>query len=122
MACCPGIILLQSPEALTVACLCLCVCLPLRVLCVGVTASLLVSGDPDKGRPLADQETLATSLNRLVGLLGQAQQYVDDVVVSVCGGAAARCAAVSESVCSLQGPRLVWPCSAHLRVCLRGMV
>lgn len=45
-----------------------------------VGASLLVSGDPDKGRPLADQETLATSLNRLVGLLGQAQQYVDDVV------------------------------------------
>lgn len=45
-------------------------------------ASLLVSGDPDKGRPLAEQETLATSINRLVGLLGQAQQYVDDVVVS----------------------------------------
>jgi hypothetical protein len=45
-------------------------------------ASLLVSGDPDKGRSLAEQETLATSINRLVGLLGQTQQYVDDVVVS----------------------------------------
>ncbi len=43
---------------------------------------MLVSGDPDKGRPLAEQETLATSINRLVSLLGQAQQYVDDVVVS----------------------------------------
>jgi hypothetical protein len=49
-------------------------------------ASLLVSGDPDKGRSLAEQETLATSINRLVGLLGQTQQYVDDVVVSE-GGA-----------------------------------
>lgn len=47
--------------------------------------NLLVSGDPDKGRPLAEQETLATSINRLVGLLGQAQQYVDDVVVSNAG-------------------------------------
>lgn len=46
-------------------------------------ASLLVSGDPDKGRSIADQETLATSINRLVGLLGQAQQYVDDVLVSL---------------------------------------
>jgi len=45
-----------------------------------VGVNLLVSGDADKGRPLAEQETLATSINRLVGLLGQAQQYVDDVV------------------------------------------
>jgi len=45
-----------------------------------VGSSLLVSGDPDKGRSLAEQETLATSINRLVALLGQAQQYVDDVV------------------------------------------
>lgn len=44
-----------------------------------------MSGDPDKGRPLSDQETLATSINRLVGLLGQAQQYVDDVAVSGVG-------------------------------------
>lgn len=52
------------------------------VLLLLPAASLLVSGDPDKGRSIADQETLATSINRLVGLLGQAQQYVDDVLVS----------------------------------------
>lgn len=42
-----------------------------------------MSGDPEKGRPVADQETLATSVSRLTALLGKAQAYVDDVVVSI---------------------------------------
>eukprot|EP00879_Flechtneria_rotunda_P023913 GHRR01025327.1.p2 GENE.GHRR01025327.1~~GHRR01025327.1.p2 ORF type:complete len:208 (+),score=73.16 GHRR01025327.1:429-1052(+) len=45
-----------------------------------VGANLLVSGETEKGRPLADQETLASSISRLTGLLAKAEQYVDDVV------------------------------------------
>lgn len=43
---------------------------------------LLVSGETEKGKPLAEQETLSNSITRLIGLLGKAQQYVEDVVVS----------------------------------------
>jgi hypothetical protein len=45
--------------------------------------NLLVSGDPEKGKATAEQETLATSISRLTALLGKAQAYVEDVVVSV---------------------------------------
>ncbi|WIA19955.1 hypothetical protein OEZ85_005837 [Tetradesmus obliquus] len=45
-----------------------------------VGVSLLVSGDPEKGKPTAEQETLATSITRLTALLGKAQAYVEDVV------------------------------------------
>jgi hypothetical protein len=44
--------------------------------------NLLVSGDPEKGKATAEQETLATSISRLTALLGKAQAYVEDVVVS----------------------------------------
>ncbi|KAF8063040.1 TIF3F1 [Scenedesmus sp. PABB004] len=54
-----------------------------------VGANLLVSGDPEKGRPVAEQETLATSVTRLVALLGQAQAYVEDVLAGRRAGDAA---------------------------------
>jgi hypothetical protein len=44
--------------------------------------NLLVCGDPEKGKATAEQETLATSISRLTALLGKAQAYVEDVVVS----------------------------------------
>jgi hypothetical protein len=44
--------------------------------------NLLVSGDPEKGKATAEQETLASSITRLTALLGKAQAYVEDVVVS----------------------------------------
>lgn len=45
-----------------------------------VGVNLLVSGETDKGRPLAEQETLAASVQRLLGLLAKARAYVDDVL------------------------------------------
>lgn len=47
-----------------------------------LAVNLLVSGETEKGRALADQETLTNSITRLVALLGKAQQYVEEVVVS----------------------------------------
>jgi hypothetical protein len=73
------------------------------LLCLFCAASLLVSGDPDKGRPLADQENLATSITRLVGLLGQAQHYVDEVVVSVTGCLRVGAMGIQVAVCVLYG-------------------
>lgn len=45
-----------------------------------VGAGLLISGDAEKARALADQEPLEASIGRLLALLGEAQGYVDDVV------------------------------------------
>lgn len=52
------------------------------MLYVLLAVNLLVSGETEKGKPLAEQETLSHSITRLVTLLGKAQQYVEDVVVS----------------------------------------
>jgi hypothetical protein len=54
------------------------------VVAVGLvsTVNLLVTGDPEKAKPLTDQDTLSSSVSRLLGLLAKAEQYVQDVVVS----------------------------------------
>jgi hypothetical protein len=52
------------------------------VAAAAAAVNLLVSGDPEKGKATAEQETLATSISRLTALLGKAQAYVEDVVVS----------------------------------------
>jgi hypothetical protein len=44
--------------------------------------NLLVTGDHEKGKPLADAEGLPASVARLQQLLATAQRYVEDVVVS----------------------------------------
>jgi len=49
-------------------------------LCTAV--NLLVSGDHERGKPLADAEGLPASIARLQQLLATAQRYVEDVVVS----------------------------------------
>lgn len=45
-----------------------------------VGLNLLVSGDHERGKPLADAEGLTASLARLQLLLGTAKRYVEDVV------------------------------------------
>eukprot|EP00775_Hariotina_reticulata_P007183 gene7183-7397_t len=41
--------------------------------------NLLVTGDPEKPKSLTDQDTLSSSVTRLLGLLTKAEQYVQDV-------------------------------------------
>lgn len=69
-----------------------------------VGLNLLVSGDHERGRPLADAEGLGSSLTRLQQLLGTAQRYVEDVVVSHpsgywCRPSVAACLGTSVAAC-----------------------
>ena len=52
------------------------------VLCLPAAVDLMVSGDHEKSKALVDSDNLRQSIVHLQQLVGQAQQYVEAVVVS----------------------------------------